>query len=87
MIAEDACDDDIQVTFTEVRQDGPCPDSYTLVRTWTATDNCDNAATHVQKVNVRDTTPPVLNLKPADITVDCDEVVNVPSVTATDTVS
>ena len=39
--ATDNCDGDVTVTYDgETRVDGSCADSYTLTRTWTATDNC-----------------------------------------------
>ncbi|MBK7342545.1 MAG: hypothetical protein IPJ06_05220 [Saprospiraceae bacterium] len=82
--AHDNCDADVEVTYNEVRTDGNCPDSYTLTRTWIAIDNCDNATTHTQKVTVQDTTPPVFDNKPADITAECDNVPDIPVVTAHD---
>jgi hypothetical protein len=60
LTATDNCDDDVTVVFDEVREDGPCPDSYTLTRTWTATDDCGNSSTCVQIITVEDTTPPVI---------------------------
>ncbi len=82
--AHDNCDLDVQVTFNEIRTDGTCPDAYTLTRTWIAIDNCDNATTHTQKVTVEDTTPPVFDNKPTDITVECDAVPVAEVVTAHD---
>jgi large repetitive protein len=84
--ASDNCDTDVQIVFTEVRTDGVCPDTYTLTRTWTATDNCGNSITHVQVISVEDTTAPVWDqVMPADITVECDGVPEVPAVvTASD---
>ncbi|MBK7342562.1 MAG: hypothetical protein IPJ06_05305 [Saprospiraceae bacterium] len=82
--ASDNCDLDVQVTYAQVKTDGPCPDSYTLARTWIATDECDNKSTHTQIVTVRDTKPPVFTNKPANITVECDVVPDPPVVTATD---
>src|SRR5207249_10799415 len=39
-------------------------------RTWTATDDCANHSTCVQRITVRDTTPPSLSV-PADLGLDC----------------
>jgi len=39
-------------------------------RTWSATDDCGNTSTCVQRITVRDTTPPVLSLPPS-ATLDC----------------
>ncbi|MBK7342546.1 MAG: hypothetical protein IPJ06_05225 [Saprospiraceae bacterium] len=72
------------MTFNEVRTDGSCPDSYTLTRALIAIDNCDNASTHIQKITVEDTTPPVFDNKPVDITVECDAVPVAEVVTAQD---
>src|SRR5438093_1575930 len=39
-------------------------------RTWTATDDCNNHSTCVQRITVRDTTPPSLSI-PADLVLEC----------------
>lgn len=71
--AVDSCDPDVDVTFSEEREDGPCPQSYTLIRTWTAVDDCGNQTVDTQKITVEDTEPPVFTLLPEDITVACDQ--------------
>ena len=63
-----------------------CNGSGVLVRTWTATDDCDNSSTCVQRITIEDTTPPVITC-PADLTIECDEDIdpsNTGSATATD---
>ncbi|MCZ7556546.1 MAG: hypothetical protein M5R41_09110 [Bacteroidia bacterium] len=83
--ATDNCDTQVDIVYGEVRTNGPCLDTYTLTRTWTATDNCGNTQRFVQTINVQDTTPPVMSgLPPTPITVQCDNVPNPPVVTATD---
>ena len=84
--ANDECDDDVQITLDEVRTDGACEDSYVLVRTWTATDDCGNTTSAQQIVTVDDTTPPVLSGVPANINGNCAEGAGDPStgITATD---
>jgi hypothetical protein len=72
--AEDGCDPDPQVAFTEQRIDGPCPHSFQLLRTWTSRDACGNAAQAVQLVTVEDDGPPRLVGVPGDIEVDCGDV-------------
>ena len=47
------------VVLDEVMTPGACPQSFTITRTWTATDACENSAVHVQSIEVADTTPPV----------------------------
>ncbi|WP_334113145.1 PQQ-dependent sugar dehydrogenase, partial [Paucihalobacter sp.] len=46
------------VTFSEVENAGACLGEYTLVRTWTATDDCGNETAHSQTVTVVDNTAP-----------------------------
>jgi hypothetical protein len=83
--ATDNCDTNVDIVYGEVRTNGPCLDTYTLTRTWTATDNCGNTQQFVQTINVQDTTPPVMSGLPSTpITVQCDAVPNPPTVTATD---
>jgi len=83
--ATDNCDDDVEITFEETIDAGACADNYTLIRTWTATDNCGNTHTGSQSIFVGDTEDPVLTGVPADVTVECDNVPSPPNtITATD---
>ncbi|MGA1842633.1 MAG: hypothetical protein ACMUIU_18615, partial [bacterium] len=83
--ATDNCDDDVPVVYNEVRTDGDCADNYTLTRTWTATDDCGNEASHTQTITVQDTQAPTFNEDlPSDATVECDAVPDAASITATD---
>jgi hypothetical protein len=72
--ATDNCDPDPEITWEDVRYDGDCPYEYTIVRTWTATDACDNSASCDQTIYVVDDTPPIVYCPP-DETFECDEVV------------
>ena len=82
--ATDNCDVDVTITYDgETRTNGACEDNYTLLRTWTATDNCGNETTLSQTIIVQDTTAPILTI-PADIAVECDAIPAVGSPTATD---
>src|SRR5205823_5636956 len=54
----------------EVRTDGACPNSYTLTRTWTATDACGNTSSASQTLTVQDTTGPVLSGQGADAAIE-----------------
>ncbi|HRW75698.1 MAG TPA: Calx-beta domain-containing protein, partial [Saprospiraceae bacterium] len=74
----------VTIEFVQTETPGSCLNQYTLTRTWTATDECDNAVTHTQVIVVEDTTPPVLSALPADQTVECDQVPTPPAVTAMD---
>ena len=72
------------VELSEVAEPGDCDNRSTITRTWTATDECGNQATHVQVINVVDTTSPTLSGDPADLTVECDSVPDAITLTATD---
>jgi len=72
--ANDNCGDP-SVEITTEMTPGDCPQEYTLVRTYTATDECGNTASDTQTITVVDTTAPVLANPPSDITVECDEVI------------
>jgi hypothetical protein len=70
--AIDNCDDEVAITFVgEVRIDGICDDTYTLKRTFRATDDCGNSTDAVRTIEVQDTTPPVFTLCPDDESFQC----------------
>ncbi|MCP9762949.1 Ig-like domain-containing protein, partial [Lacihabitans soyangensis] len=80
----DDCDNNPSVTMEEVRTDGTCANSYTLTRTWTATDVSGNKSTCIQVITVEDKTAPVLSTAPANVTVSCEAVPTAAVLTATD---
>lgn len=61
-----------------------CPNSSTITRTWTATDNCGNSSSASQVITILDTTAPVLSGVPADMTIEGPNVPSAPVVTASD---
>ncbi|MBK7342074.1 MAG: hypothetical protein IPJ06_02505 [Saprospiraceae bacterium] len=63
--ASDDCDNMVDVTYSETSVPGVCPQEQTLTRTWTATDDCGNAITHVQTITVEDTTSPSFTTPPS----------------------
>ena len=74
------------VVYNEQRTNGLCLSNYTLTRTWLATDVCGNEITHIQTIDVKDSTPPVfIGELPVDVFVDCDSIPVAPIVTASDT--
>ena len=79
LTASDTCAGQVPVEFQEERIDGPCPHTYTLERTWTATDGC-HTISHTQRITVRDTTPPVLTVPP-DVDLGCNPPDTSPDVT------
>ncbi|MFK7776148.1 MAG: HYR domain-containing protein, partial [Saprospiraceae bacterium] len=64
--------DDILIEYTETQIDVVCPNTYTLKRQWTITDEAGNTAVHIRNVYVQDTTAPTFTV-PADVTIECDE--------------
>ena len=63
-IANDTCSS-VALSFTDVRTNGPCAGSYSITRTWTATDASGNTSTTSQTINVVDNTAPVISNLPA----------------------
>lgn len=62
----DNCDANVTVTLLETEIRNPDTMScehwtdYILQREWTATDNCGNARTYTQQIQIEDTTPPAI---------------------------
>jgi hypothetical protein len=79
----DRCDGDVEVTFKDVRFASDCPQAYSIVRTWTATDDCGNSASCEQTVTIGDETPPVITC-PGDKTFECNQTVVFGQATAVD---
>ncbi|NTW23920.1 MAG: HYR domain-containing protein, partial [Lentimicrobium sp.] len=72
-VATDICSDIVTIVYNgQTRVDGDCPNSYTLTRTWTATDDCGNSASASQVITVEDTKAPEFSVLAADLTVECD---------------
>ncbi len=60
------------VTFSDAFVPGGCPEVYTIIRIWTASDGCGNSSTCEQEIDVEDNTAPVITC-PANLTIECDE--------------
>ncbi|SIN80800.1 gliding motility-associated C-terminal domain-containing protein, partial [Chitinophaga niabensis] len=85
LTATDNCSATVTVTKAEQRINGTCANSYTLIRTWTATDECGNDTTITQTITVMDRTKPTFTSPiPADTTVNCDAIPVPPVLTAND---
>ena len=66
-----AAEDCSAVTMSEavdVISEGSCGTSYTIHRTWTATDECGNASDYTQTIMVTDQVAPTFTSFPADVT-------------------
>ena len=83
IVVSDNCDPAPTLDFEETITGSGC--SYTIVRTWTATDACGNVRVRTQTIILNDNTPPVLVGLPADLTITCGTLPPAPPVvTATD---
>lgn len=83
VVAEDLCGS-ATVTTNEVTTPGACDANFTIIRTFTATDDCNNTSVHTQTITVLDEEAPVFTSVPADLTVQCDEMINFGDATAVD---
>ncbi|WP_323789092.1 T9SS type A sorting domain-containing protein, partial [Psychroserpens sp.] len=50
---------------------GSCSGDYTITRTWTATDECNNETVHIQTITVEDNGDPIWDIIQSDLTVNC----------------
>jgi len=73
--ATDACDPSLLITPVDVTIAGTCPGRYSVVRTWTATDDCGNTATCSSTITVQDNTVPQITCPPT-LVLNCDAGVN-----------
>lgn len=64
----------IEQQIEEFMYETECGSEYTLVRVWSAIDQCGNESVHIQTIEVIDDIAPLLVNTPEDITVDCGEV-------------
>jgi len=82
--ANDNCGGLPTITFSDATVTGDCPNSYHILRTWSAVDECDNVATCQQRILVTDTIAPVAPVV-IDLTVSCfGDIPPSQSLTATD---
>ena len=86
LTAVDNCNGLVTISFNEQNIPGTCPNNYSIVRTWIATDICGNSQTHTQQITIQDTTPPVFvgNIPASEVFAKCDGIPVAPVLTATD---
>merc|ERR1712226_1568242 len=84
VVALDNCDDDVAISFVEEKIPTDSADEYTLVRTWTATDDAGNSVSHSQSIVVEDEQSPTLYPAPSDSDASCDAVAGPSTVRALD---
>ncbi|MBK9985098.1 MAG: hypothetical protein IPP15_22535 [Saprospiraceae bacterium] len=82
--ATDACGSSFTLTSNDITTSGACTGSYSVTRTWTATDDCGNVSTATQTINVQDITAPVIAALPAPTTINCPTTPIFATATATD---
>ena len=81
----DNCSSQTTLQFQESTVPGNCDGSYTIIRTWTATDQCGNTAVANQSITVADTQAPVWSGNPAPVQIACGSPLPaIPVLTATD---
>ena len=80
----DNCDDDVNVVFNIENVPGDCPNNWTDIYTWTATDECGNSAVRTLTFNFSDNTAPELSSLPVDAQEECDAITPTAVLTATD---
>ncbi len=86
--ATDNCDANPVITYVDATENGSCPGSLVITRTWTATDVCGNSVSVDQTISTSDTTAPVfVETLPQDFTIECNSVPEPVILTATDNCS
>ncbi|WP_449488589.1 HYR-like domain-containing protein, partial [Zhouia amylolytica] len=69
----DNCATGLEATFTDATNPGACANEYTIIRTWTLTDDCDNTTMLEQTINVVDTTDPSIDTTNLEnLSIECD---------------
>ena len=81
--ATDNCDE-VNISVEEEVIAGECANEYTLIRTFTASDDCGNASVTTQTITVQDTTAPEFTSVPGDETIEFGMEVSDEMATATD---
>jgi gliding motility-associated-like protein len=74
--ATDNCNGIVTIDFEEETVPGSCPSNSTILRTWTATDECGNFETHSQTITIEDNTPPSFDqeIRTPEIYTKCDAI-------------
>ncbi len=87
VFATDICDNSVVIVYTETIEPGDAC-TYYIIRTWTATDDCENSTSLSQTITVSDNTPPAIHNVPENTTASCDNIPGVSEVVfATDNCS
>jgi len=73
----DNCDTASVISFTDVVISGSCVNSYSIRRTWKATDHCGNFTEKDQIITIVDNTAPILSETADNLTLNCTEGIDV----------
>ena len=82
-VASGGCSEPV-VTFEDQNIPGNCDGNYTVIRTWTANDNCGNSTSKAQTIVFQDTTAPEFTFVPADYTSECSDALILEDAEASD---
>ncbi|WP_408035487.1 PKD domain-containing protein, partial [Tenacibaculum aestuarii] len=80
----DNCNTGLNADFTDEVLAGSCDGEKVVKRTWKLVDSCGNTTEKIQTITVVDNIVPVLSSEPANISVDCESIPAVPTITASD---
>ena len=82
-VASDNCGE-VTIEVSSATIAGDAAGNYTIVRTFTATDDAGNSSSATQTITVQDTTAPEFTFVPADYTVECSDEMPMDDATASD---
>ena len=84
--ASDDCGN-VEVVMEETVEEGDCPQSFDIIRTFTATDECGNETQQTQTITIIDDEAPEFTFVPENVTLNCDEPIDLEDALATDNCS
>ena len=82
--ASDNCDNNVALVSSDVTTAGSCAGTYSITRTWTATDDCNNTSTCSRTIVVQDITPPTITCPSVTSPINCPSAPSFGSASATD---
>ena len=82
--ASDICDPAPVIGYVDVIVEGGCAASYSVTRTWTATDATGNSASCTQAISADDATAPVITCPAIVSPIECGAIPSFGAATATD---